>query len=189
METSKIISAIKSDNSSLLVNELYKTAFPPIKKYIRSKYGSNDDAEDCFQEAILSLIKKIKIGTYNESHEVKNFLFILSRNIWFNKVKRMGKFSSQEIENFQVQDDSATGEAVIIESERQKALEELMSSAGSKCKELMRLMLFENKKVKEIVGIMGFSSEDVVKTTNYRCKQKLKTALINNPQLMEVLKG
>ena len=189
METKDIIQAIKDDNSQMLVKALYKEAFPPIVRYFKQKRGTKADAEDCFQEAMLTLIKKVKTNTFDEKYEVKNFLFVITRNIWYNKLKRAHKVNAMELEDFQLEDDTQGIESVLIDEERSHAITSLMNKAGERCKELLHLLLFENKKMKEVATIMGFSSDEVVKTNHYRCKQKLKNALKKDRHLLAILKA
>ena len=87
MNTSEIIHAIKTNQSKQLMQALYKVAFPPVVKYFRQKRGSRVDAEDCFQDAIMALIKKVKTETYDQQYEVKNFLFVLSQKYLVQQIK------------------------------------------------------------------------------------------------------
>lgn len=189
METKEVIEAIKNDDSRKLIKALYTIALPPIERHIKQKRGTRADAEDCFQEAVLTLVKKVKDGSFDEKFEVKNFLFILARNSWYNKLKRSGRVVATELEDDQIEDESDDVEALMIDKERQEAIVLLMSKAGERCKELLRLLLFENKKMKEVVSLMGFSSVEVVKTNHYRCKNKLKEALKNDSHLLAALQG
>lgn len=188
METIEVISAIKQNQSQKLAQALYKTALPPIVTYIKQKRGTRNDAEDCFQEALMTLIRKVHDNSYNENFEVKNFLFVLCRNIWFNKLKRKGKVESADLDEMHIRDESELIDERLISDERQEAVKRLMNLAGERCKELLTLLLFEKKKMKEVAVLMDFSSEEVVKTNNYRCKQKLKKALEQDHQLMMALR-
>ena len=97
--------------------------------------------------------------------------------------------SSVDMEEMVIEDDAKGVELVMINNEREQAVQKLMETAGERCRELLHLILFENKKMKEIVDIMGFSSEEVVKTNHYRCKQKLKAALKTDLELLAQLKA
>lgn len=189
METHDVIFAIKNNKSKELVNALYKVAFPPIVTFIKQKSGDRSDAEDCFQDALLALINKVTKGEYDEKYEVKNFLFVASRNIWFNKLQRAKKVRSADLQDFQLEDSTPQGMEVMIADERKTAIQDLMNRAGERCKELLHLVLFENKSLKEITEKMNFSSVDVTKTNHYRCKKKMKEALKNNPLLLASLKA
>ena len=189
METREVIFAIKNNKSKELVKALYKIAFPPIVTFIRQKSGDRSDAEDCFQDALLALINKVTKGEYDEKYEVKNFLFVAARNIWFNKLQRAKKVRSADLQDFQLQDFSPQGMEVMIDDERKSAIQTLMNKAGERCKELLHLVLFEGKSLKEITSLMNFSSVDVTKTNHYRCKKKLKEELKGNPLLLASLRA
>lgn len=170
------------------MKSLYKVALPPIIKYVREKNGTKSDAEDCFQEAVVALVKKVKSNEFDTNFEVKNFLFVVSRNIWFNKIKKDSKMHQTDYEGWGIEDSAETSDQVMISNERSGAITQLLNSAGERCKELLVYVLFENKKLKEIAGLMNFSSEEVVKTNHYRCKQKLKEILKNDPNLLSALR-
>ena len=188
MDNKTIIEAIRNNNSKDLIKILYKTALPPIVRHIKQKGGQKSDAEDCFQEAVIGLVKKVNDNTYDDQYEVKNFLFILARNSWYNKLRRKGTVISVELEDFQMEDESLNSEDTMISVERESAINQLMNLAGERCKQLLKLILFENKKMKEVAVLLGISSEEVVKTNHYRCKKKLKEALKNDAELLQALK-
>lgn len=136
----------------------------------------------------MALIKKVKLNEYDEKFEIKNYLFVIARNIWFNKLKRNGKFSATDIDDFDIRDNTMIGDEKLLQSERQEAIQTWLNSVGERCKKLFHLILFENKKMKEVAEIMEFSSDEVVKTNHYRCKKKLKEALKHDARLMSILK-
>ena len=65
----------------------------------------------------------------------------------------------------------------------------MLDLVGEKCKELLKLMIFENKKVVEVMSIMNISSDEVVRTTHYRCKNKLKEIVSQDRNLLLALRG
>ena len=189
METEAIIAAIRSNDSTKLFTGLYRIAFPPILQHIKQKRGTKLDAEDCFQEAVLVLVKKVQDGSFNAQFEVKNFLFILARNSWYNKLKKNAKMSSGELEDYHLEDDNVGIEEVMVDDARQEAIKKMLDLVGEKCKELLKLMIFENKKVVEVMSIMNISSDEVVRTTHYRCKNKLKEIVSQDRNLLLALRG
>jgi len=189
MTTIEVIDAIKNNESKRLFKVLYSFAFPPVLRYIKQKRGKYEDAEDCFQDALIALIKKVTEDTYDPNYEVKNFLFVVSRNMWYNKSQKKENLNKQVLpEGFDIEDKALRVEEQLVAKEKKDAVEDLLSSAGEKCQKLLRLVMFENKSLKEVSDLMGFSSSEVVKTTHYRCKKKLKTYLLNNKTLLEQLR-
>src|SRR6187200_496923 len=71
------------------VRYLYEHYFEDAATEIRLRGGSDEDAADIFQEAVLILIDKIKSGKFREESSLKTFLIGIARNLWlFEKRKR-----------------------------------------------------------------------------------------------------
>lgn len=190
MKTNEIIEAIKNNDSKNLVRSLYKIAFPPILIHIKQKGGQKSEAEDCFQDALVNLIKVVNANKYDENYEVKNYLFVVARNIWYNKIKRMGKVNAfEDLEVLNPSDEKDTPEVELISEERKTLVSAIMNQLGEKCKQLLTYTMFEKRKLTEVVSLMGFSNEGVVKTNNYRCKKKLKELFKENQEIKQMLQA
>lgn len=185
MEDQKIINAIKLNKNRKVLRELYNTALPSISKFVKSNGGTLADAEDCFQEAVIALIVAVKKGRFDSSFSIRNYLFGIVRNKWFNEVKRSQKYTEGE---FDVEP-SIDEEQLLIEKEHFGLIEELFNSLGDKCAKLLKLIIYDNMKQKEVKNILGFNSEAVVKTSYHRCKQKLREKVQGSKNLQSILKG
>ena len=79
--------------------------------------------------------------------------------------------------------------SMLDNKERFEVIDIVFSMLGDRCKELLTLYVFENKKMAEIQKLMGMNSEEVVKSTKYRCKKKMKEVLMKNPEYQLVIRG
>lgn len=183
----EIVAAIQNGQNSVALNHLYKTALPPIIKYIAQNNGDEDEAKDIFQDAVVALFTTIKLGKYDETKDVNGFLYFVARNLWINRVKKRNR--QFDIDKARLPMSEESPYAVVVTDEKKKAIEELMDRVGAKCKELLRYSLYENLSMKEIAVKMGFAAETVAKTTHYRCKQKLIEIVENDRHLIELFKG
>lgn len=183
----EIITAIKNGQNSVALNHLYKTALPPIIKYIVQNNGDGDEAKDIFQDAVVALFTTIKLGKFDESKDINAFLYFVSRNLWINRIKKRNRQFDIDKARLPLSEESPF--AVVVTDEKKKAIDELMEKAGTKCKELLRYSLYDNLSMKEIAIKMGFAAETVAKTTHYRCKQKLIEIVQNDKHLMELFRG
>jgi RNA polymerase sigma factor (sigma-70 family) len=183
-----IIKAIKSGNNDAALKDLYKTILPRIKKYILHNNGDEEEAKDIFQDAVIIFFKQIKLEKYDESKEVAGFIFHVARNLWINRIKRKNKQSSFDDLGKDYEDNSNSLQDLITD-EKAKAIETLLSSVGEECKQLLKYSIFEKFSMKEICEKMGYSSENVAKTYNYRCKQKLVQLVKDNKSIIELFKG
>ncbi len=180
----EIIDAIGSGDNQKVFNELYKHVLPSIVKFIKSKRGNRQQAEDCFQDAVVALILTVKSGKYKAGYSVSNYLFGVARNRYYTLLRDdVAKETTLENETIVLIDENP-----LLETEKWNVIQEMLNKIGEQCKQLLSLHLFDRKKLSEIAKIMNFSSEGVVKTYNYRCKQKLKELIKEDEEILQVLK-
>ena len=182
-----IIKAIRTGNNTFVLNHLYKEILPRIKKMILKNSGTEDDAKDIFQDTVLIFYNQVKLNKYYEDKDIGGFMYTVARNLWINKAKRSNKFV--QINDTEIWEDSEAGALEdLISKEKQVAIEEVMNQIGEECKKLLKFSIYEKLSLKEIAGKMGYSSEGVAKTYNYRCKQKLVNLVKDNPNIISLFK-
>lgn len=182
---SDVIQCLKSGDNSNALSYLYDSVFPKVKSYIHANSGTDDDAFDMFQDAIVILCKQISTNKYDTKHELGGFLFSVSRNLWINKAKRE-KRKIRLGEEFDITDAHDYSEDIITK-EKAKGLKQIINMLGHKCYELLKYAVFFKSPSTEIVEKMGFATTNAVKTQKYKCKQKLFKILADNPGLWEVI--
>src|SRR5207342_820733 len=70
------------------IKELYRNHYNLTAAYIRQNSGSDQDAEDIFQEVILAFIEILKKDKFRGESSVSTFLYAVTRNIWLNELKK-----------------------------------------------------------------------------------------------------
>jgi len=88
----ELIELIRSDEAlNNPVKHLYEKYFYVLSSYIEQNQGSREDAEDIFQEVVLTFIELVRKNKFRGESSVKTFLFAVNRNIWFNELKKHGR--------------------------------------------------------------------------------------------------
>src|SRR3954464_6907335 len=82
------------------IRYLYRTHFELLGRYVVNNSGRWEDAEDVFQEVVISFVNLVKAGKFRGESSIKTFLFALNRNIWLNELKRRGRAEVRE-ENYE----------------------------------------------------------------------------------------
>jgi RNA polymerase sigma factor (sigma-70 family) len=182
----EILDAITLEEGSenKVLSFLYKESLPTIRKYILNNQGSVDEANDVFQDAVIRFYNSVKQGRFKGNCSVKTFLFGISKNLWINCQRKRGKMIS-DIELVNLEDEIDIEEKLIT-SEKIKAVTTLLGSIGERCEKLLKYSIYDNLSMKEIAQKMGYPNEDVVKSTNYRCKQKLLQLINENNHLKQL---
>jgi RNA polymerase sigma factor (sigma-70 family) len=182
----EIISAIKKGEDDRVLPHLYKVVLPKVRYYINKNKGNEDEAKDIFQDAVIIFYKKVKNDQFHENQNITSFICLVSKNLWINRVKKMNRnIEFPENESFISEDDLLEN---LISEEKKNAITQLLSEIGEECKKLLKYSVYENKSMKEICRLMGYSNENVAKTYNYRCKQKLIQLVMKNKEIVNLLK-
>ena len=183
----RIIQAILHGKDDKALQGLYDTGFRKIRDFVKKNTGSTEDAEDVFQDAVISFYKHVKEGKFDISFDIDAFLFTAGRNCWINKVKREQKIVGMP-DNFQVESDhSLYGQ--LADKDRNEKVQAIFETIGSKCKELLTLVVYYDYSMKDVSIKMGLQNENAAKTQHYKCKQKLIELMGNNLGFKQLLKN
>lgn len=183
----EIVDAIITGQNTWVLNHLYKTSLPHIIRFVSMNSGDEEEAKDIFQDAVVALFTTVKLGKFDKEKDVNAYVYSVSRNLWINRVKRRNR--QQGLEKVTLSTLDETPLSTVLDEEKKKVIEELLEKAGSKCRDLLRYSLYDNLSMKEIAAKMGFSGEDVAKTSHYRCKQKLIEIVENDQRILDLFKG
>lgn len=183
-----IITSIRSRNDRAVLEWMYKTIYPKVKKYILSNNGTVEDSKDIFQEAVLTFYNLVLDDKVDKIVDVEGFVIVVSRNKWINKVRLKKKeVNSEFLENESDNQDDAL--VNMIMKEKWKAFQDLLNQIGERCKELLSYNLYEKLSMEEIAEKMGLTNANAAKTTNYRCKQQMIELISKNKGLANSLKA
>lgn len=182
----KIITAIEQGNDDKAINGLYDSSFRKIRDFVKKNAGSNEDAEDVFQDAIVIFYKQVKTGKFDGQYEIDGFLYAVARNVWINKAKRDQR-KLPLADTYQAASDLNLQQQ-LIDQERAGHIQQLFEKIGDKCKELLTLVIYHDYSMKEVADKMQLANENAAKTQHYKCKQKLVELVGENEQFKRLLK-
>jgi RNA polymerase sigma factor (sigma-70 family) len=185
MDDQKIIDLLRTGESGLALNSLYKH-FPMIRKLIRSNGGNSKDAEDIFQEALIILIRKAKDQDFRLTAQLSTYLFSVCRFLWKDQLKQLS--------NTQITYDAATGmtgdaATYLTESEeaglytevekenRAKLAEKVLQELKDRCREILLFFYQDRLSLKDIATRMGYNSENTAKNQKYKCLEAARNRL------------
>ena len=166
MTDKEIIEHLEQDKYSAALKGLYNV-LPVAKKYVRENNGSDDDALDIFQDALVVLCRKVKAGGFVLTVPLKSYLLAVVRNCWLHELRQRGKLPAG----------TAQTEAAAAELREEPLFvlaEAAFNTLGEKCRQLLTMFYFNKASFKVIAATLAFSDEKVAKNQKYRCLQKAK---------------
>lgn len=137
----KYVEALLANDETLL-KELYEKCFGKIRNLVLRSHGTNDDAWDLLQEAMLSIFYKLKQKPFTLACPFDAFIYIVCRNLWIKELRKKNlngvTFDMEEGYYLKGGDDLALAEECKQEQERRKLFLEKLNELGEGCRELLQ---------------------------------------------------
>jgi len=172
------------------IRYLYRTQFRLTSAYIKQNNGTEEDAEDIFQELILVFIDILKKDKFRGESSVSTFLYALTRNIWLNELNRRGRSKIRD-EIFEKGKDKTDLDVshLIADRETKMQLMKVVEKLGETCKKILLAFYFENLAIREILQNLNYENEQVVRNKKYKCLKQLQEMMMAEPNLVKNLKS
>ncbi len=168
---------------SQAIRRVYEEAFPACANLITQNSGSEEDAKDIFQEALLVLIKKLKQADFKLTASIKTFMYAVVRNLWLKQLRKRGKkglvLVIDEPDNgFQIPEDEDFLTEKKIQESRHLKIEAAMNNIPEECKKIILNFYFHKLSLKEIAKELEYS-DNFIKVKKKRCMDQLKNIVLN----------
>lgn len=184
---SEIISSIVAEDKKLdaVLKFLYAKNFLPVKQYILSNQGAEEDVKDLFQDSIIITFNAIKDGTFKGASSISTFIYGTARNLWLKELRKRKKIPLDDLNNHtntlrQVEMSHSNGEIL-------PTLNKLILQLGEDCQTILLDFYYQKLSMTEIMKKFNLSSQQVAKTKKYRCLNQLMKVCTKNGLTKETL--
>lgn len=164
------------NNDRRCIEKIYKDNFNQIRAYVINNNGDLDEAKDIFQEALVLLFEKAKLGDFQLSSKLGTYIYSICRNIWLKKLNRSRGKEISTSEFFEENVGTTEDDAAVQEEKNLQftVMEEAMSKLGEPCKTLLESFYVQKMDMKSITEMFGYTNADNAKTQKYKCLMRLK---------------
>ncbi|MBX3239942.1 MAG: sigma-70 family RNA polymerase sigma factor [Chitinophagaceae bacterium] len=171
------------ENDPVLLEELYQKYSGKIKWMILQNNGTETDAADIFQEALLSIYNKAQTTGFQLTCPLDAFLYLICKNKWINVLnkKKTQKVTNTDTEGFNHigEDSFKLAEDCVLQQERGNLLREKLQEMGESCKNLLRLS-WSGLSMDEVAGKLNVSYAYARKKKS-ECMAKLINLVKSSP--------
>ena len=172
------------NNDAPLLKELYRKHFGKIQRMVLNNNGTEAEASDLFQDALLSIFKKARTEAFTLTCPLDAFLYIICKNKWMNELnknKTRGVTISDPEGYNDISDDSLKlAEDWLIHESRQSLLVEKLENLGDSCRRLLYLS-WSGKSMNEVAEMLKLSYGYARKKKS-ECMAKLISLVRESPQ-------
>lgn len=158
---------------------VYATCFPTVKRLVLSNNGSEEEAKDVFQEAVMVLYDKLQQQKHFElSCRLGTFLYAVSRRLWLKMLRNKGRFASEEfIYSEEETQFFETEQDLLVHQEKEaqfQLMEQSLQRLGDPCRQILLDFYMRGKSMQRISEELGYTNAENVKNQKYKCLQRLK---------------
>lgn len=161
-----------------VINHVYRTCYPDIRKLILTNAGTEHDAEDVFQDAMLKIYQKITEHGLEINCQFKTYLYSVARFLWLQELNKRKTTLNRQDNIDQIIDEDERKKA--WEDEQFRIYETHFRELSKECQKVLN-MYFQKASMEEICAVMGYKNVQIAKDKKYRCKKTLTTRIYNNP--------
>jgi RNA polymerase sigma factor (sigma-70 family) len=184
-----LIAAIgRGDQLNSAIFFIYQQYAEAVQSFIMANSGTPPDAEDIFQETVVTFIDLVKKDKFRGEASVKTFLTAIARNLWLNELKKRARSDVRE-KAFEHNRDGVELDVsqYIANREVKQQFVAVLEKLGEPCKKLLTLFYYENLSMKDIVQHLPYENEQVVRNKKYKCLQALTDLVKQNPVIAKLV--
>ena len=170
----------KRDNRVL--QYIYKNSFNTVKQLIIHNAGSESDAEDIFQEALIVIFKKLKEESdFKLTAAFNTYIYSIARLLWLKHLRKIKKIEIDPLnrdmeERIEFEEPSPVQDKDLRMAIYQRTLLKIPED----CQKILRLTA-QDITSKEIARQLGFRSEGYVRKRRHFCKDFLVNKIKEDP--------
>lgn len=164
MNEKEIFDRICSGDEEAL-DVIYKKYYRMMTKLVISNNGTEQEAKDIYQDALIVFWQKAVSGNLVMTSKISTYIYSICLNLWRKELDRKGRHTREYKDSPEFQDHES--------AERIKIINNCVNKLGDTCRKVLTYFYFDGMSMAEIAEKLGFANTNTAKTKKYKCKKKL----------------
>ena len=153
----------KGDEKTL--EYLYKKYYRMMTKMVISNSGTEQEAKDIYQDALVVFWQKAVSGKLVLTSKISTYIYSICQNLWRKELDRKRRLSHEEKDSIEYTEHD--------KQERAKIINQCINHLGETCRRILMYYYFDGLSMQDIADQLGFANTNTAKTKKYKCKKKL----------------
>ena len=135
---------------------LYTKYYKMMTKIVLSNSGTEDEAKDIYQEALIVFWQKATSGKLVLTSKMSTYIYSICLNLWRKELDRKSRLANEEKDTAVYSDDDKI--------ERAKIINECIQQLGDTCRKVLTYYYFDGLSMQDIADKLGFANTNTAKT-------------------------
>lgn len=177
-----VIDGIRRRDKDVL-KYVYKQYFPMVRYFIMRNHGSEEDAQDVFQEAVVALYQKVRRRNLVLECSFKTYFYSIVRHMWLQQLERKKvRFEYSELEEFIVLEEHE----IYDDFQAKKAIyQRHFMQLTELCRKIL-VMFVDKVPFEEIAAILGYKGRQYAIKRKYECMKSLINRVFADPEFKKL---
>ncbi|WP_020598832.1 RNA polymerase sigma factor [Spirosoma panaciterrae] len=164
--------ALLTDRERTL-ERIYAKTYPMVRHYVKENRGTDEDAKDIFQEALIAYYEKAIDGQLTLTSSVSTYLMGICKNLWRQELsKRACKTGLSHAPVDEI------GEEIMVDDEQSPAtLMTFVEQLGETCKSILVSFYYFGQRLEQIAEQHGYRSVRSATVQKFKCLERLRKAV------------
>ena len=169
--------ALRTDRARTLTH-LYRQTFPVVRGYVRRHGGSDQDAQDIFQDALLLFYEKTVAGQLVLTVPAPAYLLGVGRNLWRRELQRRARLPLTDWNEALPDQTSAAPPAASAEpADAPLAVLDYVAQLGERCRGMLLAFYYFQQPLEQIATDYQYRSVRSATVQKFKCLERLRNAM------------
>lgn len=172
--------------SNEVLTALYKKYYNIVLKLIVNNSGSQEAAQDIYQETVIVLYENAQKPGFELNCQLQTYIYSVAKRLWLKQLKKNGKtFLLKENEENEVVDVSDDLNEHLSKEADIENMNKSLAELGEPCVTLINDFYVQRLSMDEIAEKFGYTNSDTAKNQKYKCLQRLKKNFFDKTTVTE----
>ena len=173
-----IIDGIKRQDKDVL-RYVYKKYFPMVRYFILRNHGSEEDAQDVFQEAVVAVFQRVRRRKLVLDCAFKTYLVSVVRHIWLQYLERHKiRYEFSDLDEYIIMEEPELYDDF---REKKTIYQRHFLQLTSLCQKVL-LMFMDKVPFEEIAAVLGYKGRQYAIKRKYECMKSLISRVSADPE-------
>ena len=165
--------ALLADRARALT-QLYRQAFPAVRRLVQRQGGSAQDAQDVFQDALVVFYEQAVGGTLELTASAGTYLVSIARHRWQHELRRRARLPHEALPD---DAQALAAEESEAAAEPAFALLDYVERLGAKCKNMLLSFYYFQQPLNQIAAANGYRSVRSATVQKFKCLERLRASV------------
>jgi RNA polymerase sigma factor (sigma-70 family) len=173
-----IIEGIQRQDADML-KYVYKHYFPMVKQFVMKNHGTEEDAQDVFQEAVVAVFQRVRRRKLVLDCSFKTYFYSVVRHIWLQYLERTKtRYEFTELDEYIIMEEPELYDDF---REKRAIYQRHFLQLTELCRQVL-LMFVDKVPFEDIAAKLGYKGRQYAIKRKYECMKSLINRVSADPE-------